>query len=150
MKYGEIMKYLLGAMFAFVLAMSAQGQDISYGDGAFDAMFEIDSTFTRDGGKTFEVSASGEAGDYGRTYLSYTFTDEQRTRDRGEFTGFAWAQNGEEVNTATLRGVWKKSGKIFNLYTLDIVSNGKINIGSGEVDFVAKTIKFKVSELKTD
>ena len=144
------MKYLLGAMLAFVLAMSTQGQDISYGDGAFDAMFEIDSTFTRDGGKTFEVSASGEAGDYGRTYLSYTFTDEQRTRDRGEFTGFAWAQNGEEVNTATLRGVWKKSGKIFNLYTLDIVSNGKINIGSGEVDFVAKTIKFKVSELKTD
>lgn len=144
------MKFLFGAMFGFVLAMSTQAQEITYGDGAFDAMFEIDSTFTRDGGKTFEVSASGEAGDYGRTYLSYTFTDEQRTRDRGEFTGFAWAQNGEEVNTATLRGIWKKSGKIFNLYTLDVVSNGKLNIGSGEVDFVAKTIKFKVSELETD
>ena len=144
------MKYLFSVMFSFVLAMSSQAQDISYGDGAFDAMFDIDSTFTRDGGKTFEVSASGEAGDYGRTYLSYTFTDELRTLESGEFTGFAWAQNGDAVNTATLRGIWKKSGKIFKLYTLDNVSNGKLNIGSGEVDFVAKTIKFKVSELKTD
>ncbi len=144
------MKYLFKIICSFIFATSTYAQDISYGDGAFDAMFNIDSTFTRDGGKTFEVSASGQAGDYGRTYLSYTFTDELRTLSTGEFTGFAWAQNGEDVNTATLRGIWKKSGKIFKLYTLDNVSNGKFNIGSGEVDFVAKTITFKVSELNTD
>jgi len=33
------------------------------------------------------------------------------------------------------------------MYSLDMVSDGVINIVSGEVDFVAKTMTFKVSEL---
>ena len=144
------MKKLFIALSGIILTSVLQAQEISYGEGAFDASFNIDSTFTRDGGQTFEVSASGQAGDYGRTYLSYTFTNAQRTSGQGEFTGFAWAQSGGEINTAELRGVWKKVGKIFKLYTLDNVSNGNINIGSGEVDFVAKTMKFKVSELQAD
>ena len=66
----------------------------------FEAQFLIDSTFTTDG-KTYEVSASGEAGPYGRAYLSYVFTDKQELGDRGEFTGFAWTQSGEDIITAT-------------------------------------------------
>ena len=54
-------------------------------------------------------------------------------------------QNGEEFATATARCVPKSA--IF-LYSLDMVSNGVINIVSGEADFVAKTLTFKVSELK--
>lgn len=38
----------------------------------FQGDFQIDSTFTRDG-KTNEVSASGDAGPYGRVYFSYIF-----------------------------------------------------------------------------
>ena len=127
-------------------ATHAGAQDIKFGKGAFDANFEIDSTFTVDG-KTFEVSASGEAGPYGRVYLSYVFTDKQGHGNRGEFTGFAWTQKGEDVVTATIQGVYQKDGKIFRIYSLDNVSNGKFNIVSGEADFVAKTMKFKVSEL---
>jgi hypothetical protein len=52
------------------------------------------------------------------------------------------------VVTATIQGVYKKDGKVFRIYSLDNASNGKFNIVSGEADFVAKTMKFKVSELE--
>ncbi|MEO1935372.1 MAG: hypothetical protein ABGX04_11380 [Myxococcales bacterium] len=126
--------------------LAATAQEIKFGKGAFDANFVIDSTFTTDG-KTFEVSASGDAGPYGRAYLSYVFTDKGGDGDRGEFTGIAWTQQGEDVITATLQGIYKKDGKVFRIYSLDNVSNGNFNIVSGEADFVAKTMKFKVSEL---
>ncbi len=126
--------------------LAATAQEIKFWKGAFDANFVIDSTFTTDG-KTFEVSASGDAGPYGRAYLSYVFTDKGGDGDRGEFTGIAWTQQGEDVITATLQGIYKKDGKVFRIYSLDNVSNGNFNIVSGEADFVAKTMKFKVSEL---
>ena len=129
-----------------IAPIAVSAQEIKFGEGAFEANFEIDSTFTEDG-KTFEVSASGDAGPYGKAYLSYVFTDKNGDGDRGEFTGFAWTQQGEDVVTATLQGVYKKDGKVFRMYSLDNVSNGKFNIVSGEADFVAKTMKFKVSEL---
>ena len=89
--------------------MTVSAQEIKFGKGAFEANFEIDSTFSVDG-KTFKVSASGDAGPYGKAYLSYVFTDKRGDGDRGEFTGFAWTQQGEDVVTATLQGVYKKDG----------------------------------------
>ena len=129
---------------------SAYAQEMSLSKDSFEGDFVIDSTFTRDGGKTFEVSASGDAGPYGRAYLSYVFTDKQNLGTAGEFTGFAWTPNGEDVVTATLQGAYVKQGKVFKMYTFDPTSNGKLNFATGIVDFVAKTIKFKVSEVDTD
>ena len=139
--------FLVTALIFVLTPLSAGAQEIKFGQGAFEATFEIDSTFTTDG-KTFEVSASGEAGPYGRAYVSYIFTDKQEQGDRGEFTGFVWTQEGVDVVTATVQGVYKKDGKIFRLYSFDNASNGKFNIVTGEADFVAKTMKFKVSELQ--
>ena len=99
---------------------SAYAQEMSLSKDSFEGDFVIDSTFTRDGGKTFEVSASGDAGPYGRAYLSYVFTDKQNLGTAGEFTGFAWTQNGEDVVTATLQGAYVKQGKVFKMYTFDI------------------------------
>ena len=82
-------------------------------------------------------------------YLSYIFTDKQNLGTAGEFTGFAWTQNGEDVVTATLQGAYVKQGKVFKLYTFDPTSSGKLNFATGIVDFVAKTMKFKVSEVDT-
>ena len=95
----------------------------------------------------YQISASGEAGPYGRVWLSYEFTDKQSNGESGECTGFAWTQNGEQFVTATLQGVYRRNGAIFHMYSLDMVSNGVINIVSGEVYFVAKTMTFKVSPL---
>jgi hypothetical protein len=112
----------------------------------FVAEFEIDAVDVD--AETFKASLSGEAGPYGRVYLSYDFTSKQDLASMGEFTGFAWTQNGEEVVTATLQGVWVKSGTVFKLYTFDAVSNGKLNLAIGEIDFINKTARFDVSELK--
>ena len=125
----------------------ATAQDLNYGEGAFTATFDIDSAHTTDG-TNYKISATGEAGPYGRVWLSYEFTDKLGMGDAGEFTGFAWTQNGEEFATATLQGVYRRKGAVFQMYSLDMVSNGVVNIVSGEADFVAKTMTFKVSPLK--
>ncbi len=144
-----MIKIIFGLL-SFALVTTTQAQSLSFGEGAFEGVFQIDSTFTRDAGKTYEVSASGEAGEYGRVYLSYEFTDKLGMGSQGEFTGFAWTQNGEDVNTATLQGVYKKEGRVFKLYTFDNVSNGKLNVATGVVDFVARTMKFSVSEISSN
>ena len=115
----------------------------------FDANFTIDSTYTSDG-QNYQVSASGEAGPYGRVYLSYEFTDKQDLEDRGEYTGHAWTQNGETVVTATLQGIYVKKGKVFRLYGLNTVSDGTFHYAIGDIDFVGKTMNFKVANVQTD
>jgi hypothetical protein len=135
-------------MFAFV--QSALAQEVDFAAAAFEANFKIDSTFTRDGGKTYEVSASGEAGEYGKTYLSYTFTDDLGLNNAGEFTGFAWAQNGETILRATIQGTYFKQGSTFKLYSWDITSERKLNMAIGVIDFVAGTIKANVREVVVD
>ena len=86
----------------------------------FDANFTIDSTYTSDG-QNYQVSASGEAGPYGRVYLSYEFTDKQDLGDRGEYTGHAWTQNGEVVATQSGRNLQcRSSGDVF-IFSFTIV-----------------------------
>ena len=145
------MKPLFGwtiLMFAFV--QGALAQEVDFAAASFEANFKIDSTFTRDGGKTFEVSASGEAGEYGKVYVSYTFTDDLELKDAGEFTGFAWTQSGETIVTATLQGTYFKQGSIFKLYSWDITSERKLNMAIGVIDFVAGTVKADVREVVVD
>lgn len=122
-------------------------QDISWGD-TFNANFVIDSAMTTDG-KNWQIAASGDAGPYGKAYLSYSFTNYFDAAGQGEFTGFAWTQMGEKIINGSLQGVWKKDGAVFKMYSLDNdATNGVFNIVSGEVDFVAKTMKFKVAPIK--
>ena len=142
-----MLKKIVLILSAALLIPFAIAQDLDYGEGEFVAAFDIDSAHTTDG-INYKISASGEAGDYGRVWLSYEFTDKQGLGDAGEFTGFAWTQNGENFATATLQGVYRRKGAIFQMYSLDMVSNGIINIVSGEADFVGKTMTFKVSPLK--
>ena len=59
------------AVFAILLSpLSLQALELDLDSKSlFDANFTIDSTFTLDG-KTSQLSASGEAGPYGRVYIS--------------------------------------------------------------------------------
>ena len=135
-------------MLAFV--QGALAQEVDFAAASFEGNFTVDSTFTRDGGKTFEVSASGEAGEYGKVYLSYTFTDDLGLKDAGEYTGFAWTQSGETIVTASLRGVYFKQGSIFKLYSWDINSERRLNMSTGTIDFVTGTVKGDVREVVVD
>ena len=124
--------------------MNLFSQDIKYGDGLFEANFIVDMMYTNDL-KTYKVTASGEAGPYGRAYLSYEFTSDLDVSGQGEFTGTAWTQNGDEITTAILRGIYRRNGDIFKLYTFDNLSNGKFILATGKLDMVKKTLDFKAS-----
>ena len=108
-------------------------------------MYCIDSTYTRDG-KTYEVSASGEAGAYERVYLSYEFTDKQDMKDCRAYRGFAWIQNGEDIVMVSLQEIYIKDGAVFKLWGLNLVNDVKLHYVDGVVDFVAKTMKFEVTD----
>ena len=140
----------ISSIVLFVMSMLfsslSLSQDLETGS-AFEGNFAIDAMHTMDG-SNYQVAASGEAGNYGRVYLSYTFSNKLSLNDMGEFTGYAWTQNGEEIVTATLQGVWKKNGAVFDMYTFDAVSNGLINVATGKMDLVNRTMRFKVAPLK--
>ena len=143
MKIVRLIVLFITSMLFSSLSLS---QDLQTGS-SFEGNFTIDAMHTMDG-SNYQVAASGEAGDYGRVYLSYSFSNKLSLNEMGEFTGFAWTQSGEEIVTATLQGVWKKNGAVFDMYTFDAVSNGLINVATGKMDLVNRTMKFKVAPLK--
>ena len=140
------MKKVVYVFFLFVSVAFAQ--DLKWDTSALiNAEFIIDAVHTRDG-VNYELSATGEAGPYGRVYLSYVFTNHNDSMESGEFTGFIWTQMEEEIITGTTQGVYRKQGKVFKMYALDNLTNEKTYIVSGIADFVNKTLKFKASEVK--
>ena len=86
------------------LTFNLFSQDLKYGDGLFEANFVVDMMYSDDL-NNYKMTASGEAGPYGRAYLSYNFTSHLGLSGQGEFTGTAWTQNGEEITRAILRGI---------------------------------------------
>ena len=140
------MKYLLSTIICFISFVSFS-QDINFGEGEFEVKTTIDAVYTDDG-DTYKITSSGDAGDYGKVYLSYKFTSILDTEGQGEFTGFAWAQQGEGTQQATLQGVWKKQGNVFVLYSLDSVTDGNLMMVSGVLDMVNQTLNFKVSPIQ--
>ncbi len=140
------MKKVVYVFFLFVTVAFAQ--DLKWDTSALiNAEFIIDAVHTRDG-VNYELSATGEAGPYGRVYLSYVFTNHNDSMESGEFTGFIWTQMEEEIIKGTTQGVYRKQGKVFKMYALDNLTNEKTYIISGIADFVNKTLKFKASEVK--
>ena len=63
------MKYLLTTIMFFVSFISFS-QDINFGEGEFEVKTTIDAVYTDDG-DTYKITSSGDAGDYGKVYLSY-------------------------------------------------------------------------------
>ena len=140
------MKKIIFAL-SFLICTISFGQDIPLGDNFFKADFTIDSVTL--GIESNQMNVSGDVGGgYGRVYLSYVFTNKMETKDAGEFTGLAWTQAGETFAQASLQGIWKRNGKIFELYTFDNVTDGKKTVGKGILDFVNKTLKFEASQFE--
>ena len=142
----KLLSSLLLTLAIALISPLASSQNLDRG-ASFMGNFAIDAMHTMDG-SNYQVAASGEAGEYGRVYLSYTFTNKLSLNEMGEFTGYAWTQSGEEVVTASLQGVWKKNGAVFDMYTFDAVSNGLINVATGKMDLVNRTMTFNVAPLK--
>ena len=113
----------------------------------FKADFTVDSVTL--GVDSNQMNVSGDVGGgYGRVYLSYVFTNKMETNDAGEFTGLAWTQAGENFNRASLQDIWKRNGKVFELYTFDNVTDEKKTVAKGILDLVNKTLKFEANQFE--
>ena len=142
----KMIKNILALIFITASGLNiASAIEIEF-ENLFTIELSIDSVFTEDG-KTYRVSASGNAGPYGRAYSSWVFTDKLEMGDKGEFSGTAWTQVGEEVFEASIQGVYVKTGSVFKVYSLDIVSDNKLQMKVGQVDLVKKTMRFQVSDI---
>jgi len=92
-------KLLFVALFISSSLMFAQKKEMGQ---QFQANFEITSAKTL-GAQDYEITASGEAGPYGRVNVTMHFTNKlNNTNGIGEFTGFAWSQTPEGITEATL------------------------------------------------
>ena len=137
--------FFVVALFGISFSMHAQKKEMAQ---AFDANFEITSAKTIKAGE-YECTASGEAGPYGRVYVTFHFTNKlNNTKGLGEFTGFGWSQTPEGITEATLQGLTRNENGRFIGYSDEALTNGKVMQCRGEFDFVAGTIKLNVKEVE--
>jgi hypothetical protein len=131
----------------FLISSMSFCQDIPLGSNFLLADLVIDSISLEEG--TTKIDASGKIGNgYGQVYLTYVFTNKMKTVDSGEFTGLAWSQLGENSAKASLQGIWKRKGVIYEIYTFDNISDGKKTVAKGIMDIVNRTLKFEVSQFE--
>ena len=117
------MKKVVYVLFLFVSVSFAQ--DLKWDSSALiNADFTIDAVNTKDG-VNYELSATGEAGPYGRVYLSYVFTNHNDSMESGEFTCFIWTQMGEEITKGTTQGVIENKVKFLKCMHLIILQMKK-------------------------
>ena len=142
----KLIKNILALIFITASGLNTAGAIEIEFENPFTIELSLDSVFTKDG-KTYRIAASGNAGLYGRAYSSWVFTDKLEMGDKGEFSGTAWTQVGEDIFEASIQGVYVKTGSVFKVYSLDIVSDNKLQMKVGEVDLVKKMMKFEVSDI---
>ena len=126
-------------------------QDLKFGKDVFQAKFNIDAVTLKKDGAT--LNASGDAsdyveGNYNTVYLTYVMTNNLNLDGRGEFTGYVWAQNGENFLNVTLQGIWRRKGQVFEIVTLDQATDGNTIIAKGILNFAKKTLNFNASILE--
>ena len=76
--------------------------------------------------------------------MTWTFTNLFETKDSGEYTAFGWAQDGENFLETTVRGVWKRNGKVFDVKHFENGTDGNQLLTTGVFDFVNDTYKCTV------
>ena len=147
---GSMLKRFVALSFGAIFFLSSQALavDLNF-ENTFQIRMTIDHVYTEDN-KIYKIAASGSAGRYGQAYSSWKFSDNLGLKDRGEFSGFAWTQIGAEVFKASLQGVYVKQGPTFRIYSLDLVSDKKLQMKVGEINMVEKTMNFDVSDIKLE
>lgn len=87
------------------------------------------------------ITASAEAGLYGKVFLTYNVTFNASVPDQGYFDGRGVGINDEGERAAGSRqGVFRREGHLVYFYSLDDVSDGRLNYCETVVDLRNETI----------
>ena len=71
--------------------------------------------------------------------MTWKFTNLYKTTGSGEYTALGWAQDGENFLETSVRGVWKRNGKVFEVKHFENGTDGNQLLTTGVFDFVNNT-----------
>jgi len=124
---------------AFVLPIGAHAFEVS--GNHFEGKFKIDSVTVGENEVTVNASsAAADVGQYGKVYVSYTFTQNPYIPNSGTWKGHGRGMSPDgQLQAGILMGVWTRDGSVFNMKSVDSVTDG-INYVQGTMDVLTGDI----------
>ena len=115
----------------------------------FKANFTIDSVTVGENHATVNVSSkSADVGQYGKVYLSYTFTSNPAIKSSGTWEGHGRGISPDGVmQRGILKGVWTRDGGVINMKSLDSVTDG-VNYMQGTLNLLTGNVDIEVYAVK--
>ncbi len=95
-----------------------------------------------------QYTVEGTVEKYGRVFSAHLLKPTHGKTDQGTMTGYArtFLEDGGSVEGG-LQGVWRRSGPVYKVYSLDDGSNGDINFVEIDVDLPSKEVSLSLTHL---
>ena len=135
--------------FALALVLSVGAHAFEVSGNHFEGKFKIDSMTVGENEVTVNASsAAADVGQYGKVYVSYTFTQNPYIPNSGTWKGHGRGMSPDgQLQAGILMGVWTRDGSVFNMKSLDSVTDG-INYVQGTMDVLTGDINLDIYPVK--
>ena len=135
--------------FALALVLSVGAHAFEVSGNHFEGKFKIDSMTVGENEVTINASsAAADVGQYGKVYVSYTFTQNPYIPNSGTWKGHGRGMSPDgQLQAGILMGVWTRDGSVFNMKSVDSVTDG-INYVQGTMDVLTGNIDLDIYPVK--
>ena len=136
-------------IFALALVFSVGAHAFEVSGNHFEGKFKIDSMTVGENEVTVNASsAAADVGQYGKVYVSYTFTQNPYIPNSGTWKGHGRGMSPDgQLQAGILMGVWTRDGSVFNMKSVDSVTDG-INYVQGTMDVLTGDIDLDIYPVK--
>jgi len=136
-------------IFALALVLSIGAHAFEVSGNHFEGKFKIDSMTVGENEVTVNASsAAADVGQYGKVYVSYTFTQNPYIPNSGTWKGHGRGMSPDgQLQAGILMGVWTRDGGVFNMKSVDSVTDG-INYVQGTMDVLTGDINLEIYPVK--
>ena len=136
-------------IFALALVLSVGAHAFEVSGNHFEAKFKIDSMTVGENEVTVNASsAAADVGQYGKVYVSYTFTQNPYIPNSGTWKGHGRGMSPDgQLQAGILMGVWTRDGSVFNMKSVDSVTDG-MNYVQGTMDVLTGNIDLDIYPVK--
>ena len=136
-------------IFALALFLSVGAHAFEVSGNHFEGKFKIDSMTVGENEVTVNASsAAADVGQYGKVYVSYTFTQNPYIPNSGTWKGHGRGMSPDgQLQAGILMGVWTRDGSVFNMKSVDSVTDG-INYVQGTMDVLTGNINLDIYPVK--
>ena len=136
-------------IFALALVLSVGAHAFEVSGNHFEGKFKIDSMTVGENEVTVNASsAAADVGQYGKVYVSYTFTQNPYIPNSGTWKGHGRGMSPDgQLQAGILMGVWTRDGSVFSMKSVDSVTDG-INYVQGTMDVLTGNIDLDIYPVK--